>query len=58
MNTKIYYLEDCEKTDDKIAKLTNFPCWIETDMIEMNYLRIEVSCRTEDANAIDRIMNE
>jgi hypothetical protein len=58
MDTKIYYLEDCKKTDDKIAKLTNFPCWIETDMIEMNYLRIEVSCRTEDGDAIDRIMNE
>lgn len=57
METKIYYLEDCEKTDKKLAELTAFPCWMEIETIEMNYLRIEIFCRTEDADAIDRIMN-
>ena len=58
MEQKIYYLEDCEKTDNKIAKLTNISCWIETEMIEMNYLKITITCKADDVNTIDAIMNE
>ena len=58
MDTRVYYLEDCEATDNKIARLTDFPCFVTTETIECNYLAIEVACRIEDTEAIDRIMNE
>lgn len=57
MSTKVYYLEDCEATDEKIEMLIILFCWIEIETIEMNYLKIEVSCREEDTDIVDRIMN-
>ena len=57
MITKYYYLEDCKEIDEKIELLIILFCWIEIEMIEMNYLKIEVSCRAEDADIVDSIMN-
>ena len=57
MVTKNYYLEDCKETDEKIELLMIIFCWIDIEMIEMNYLKIEVTCRPEDADIVDRIMN-
>ena len=58
MITKNYYLEDCKKTDEKLELLTILFCWTEIEMVEMNYLKIEVTCRADDADIIDRIMND
>lgn len=57
METKVYYLEDCETTQEKIVNVMfNFPTFVNIETIEMNYLKITIECRMEDVKAINDIM--
>lgn len=55
-----YYLENDEMIiDERVEKIINdFPCWIETETIEMNYVRVNVECREEDFKVIERRLKE
>ena len=57
MVEKIYYIENSNALElaiDSIAGL--FPCWIEKEFIEMNYVKITLHIRTEDLASAEDIL--
>ena len=57
MMTKVYYISP-ENQDyffhvaDQL--MMNFPCWMESQPVEMDWLEVTVKCRQEDIIAIEK----
>ena len=59
MITKTYYLENTNKANKRINKIIdNFMCFVETKMIEMNYIEVEIKCRVEDIKTIEELISD
>lgn len=57
MRTKTLYAENTDALDEALENITNnFPCFINRELIEMNYSEIEIKAREEDVANIERIL--
>lgn len=57
MENRNYYLKNGEKLERALARVRDaFPCFIETEFIEMGYVKVSIKSRTEDADAIDKAL--
>lgn len=57
MRTKTLYAENTNALDEALENITNnFPCFINRELIEMNYSEIEIRVREEDVASIERIL--
>ena len=59
METKIYYIQNTNELDEALENIeNNFPCFVNREFIEMNYSKIEIQFRNEDAISIDKILTQ
>ena len=59
MTKKVYYLEYNDITNKRIEKIIDkYICFVNTKIVEMNYLEVEINCRTEDLKAIERELKD
>lgn len=57
MKTKTLYAENTNALDEALENITNdFPCFVNRELIEMNYSEIEITAREEDVASIERIL--
>ena len=57
MIRKIYWIENTNELDDALAKITDtFPCFVDRELIEMNFSEIGIFARVEDIAGIERIL--
>ena len=57
MTKKVYYIENKAELDEALDKISKtFPCFIQSDFIEMNYSKVEINARVEDLASIERIL--
>ena len=57
MTTKVYYIENTNKLDKALITLEQkIPCFINRELIEMNYSKIEINARTEDLITVETIL--
>lgn len=57
MRTKTLYAENTNALDEALENITNdFPCFVNRELIEMNYSEIEITAREEDVASIERIL--
>ena len=57
MRTKTLYAENTNALEEALKNITNnFPCFINRELIEMNYSEIEIKAREEDVANIERIL--
>lgn len=57
MRIKTLYTENTNALDEALENITNnFPCFVNRELIEMNYSEIEIEAREEDVANIERIL--
>ena len=57
MRTKTYYIQNTNELDEALETIRdNFPCFINRELIEMNYSQIEINARNEDVANIEKIL--
>lgn len=57
MTEKTYYIENCTELEDALEQIEqNFPCFVDRETIEMNYLRVTINAREEDIASIERVL--
>lgn len=57
MTKKVYYLPFCDEVNERIDKIINdLICFVETKIIEMNYLQVTIKCRNEDLKTVEKIL--
>lgn len=57
MRTKTLYAENTNVLEEALKNITNkFPCFVNRELIEMNYSEIEITAREEDVASIERIL--
>ena len=55
MENRAYYLRRGAKLDRALAEVRDtFPCFIETEPIKMDWVRVVIKSREEDTIAIDK----
>lgn len=58
MTNRVYFIENTKALEVVIDTAeTLFPCFINRELIEMNYSKISVLARNEDIKSIDNIFN-
>ena len=56
MRDMVFYVENTNGADEAYNKvMMGFPCFIDRENIEMNYSKISIKCRQDDAASIERI---
>ena len=56
MRNMVFYVENTNEVDKAYNKaMMSFPCFIDRENIEMNYSKISIKCRQENAASIERI---
>ena len=56
MRNMVFYVENTNEVDKAYNKaMMSFSCFIDRENIEMNYSKISIKCRQEDAASIERI---
>ena len=59
MTTKCYYLENTNEANDRINEIIkHFICFVETKTVEMNYIELNIKCRNEDVQTIERLISD
>ena len=59
MENRNYYLRRSAKLDKAIEAVSNaFPCFIETEPVEMDWVKVSIKSREEDAMAIDKALQK
>ena len=57
MTTKVYYIENTNELDKALETLEQkIPCFINRELIEMNYSKVEINARTEDLLTVETIL--
>lgn len=57
MRTKTLYAENTNALDEALENIANdFPCFVNRELIEINYSEIEITAREEDVASIERIL--
>ena len=57
MTKKVYYIENTPELDEAVTQITDkFPCFLNIEGIEMNYLIVEIVARDEDTASIENIL--
>lgn len=57
MRIKTLYAENTNALDEALENITNnFPCFVNRELIGMNYSEIEIRAREEDVASIERIL--
>ncbi len=57
MTNKTYYIENTAELDNALELIENtFPCFVERELIEMNYSQIDINAREEDIASIERVL--
>jgi hypothetical protein len=57
MTEKTYYIENCTELEEALEQIEqNFPCFVDRELIEMNYSRVTINAREEDIASIERIL--
>lgn len=55
MTTKIYYIENTTELDEVLEQIEeDFPCFVDRELIEMNYSEVSINARDEDISAIEK----
>ncbi len=55
MTTKTYYIENTTELDEVLEQIEeDFPCFVDRELIEMNYSEISINARDEDISAIEK----
>jgi hypothetical protein len=57
MTEKTYYIENCTELEEALEQIEqNFPCFVDRELIEMNYSRVTINAREEDIASIERML--
>ncbi len=57
MTEKTYYIENSIELEEALEQIEqNFPCFVDRELIEMNYSRVTINAREEDIASIERIL--
>lgn len=57
MTIKVYYIENTNALDSALDTIVNsFPCFMNRELIEMNYSEIKIKARNEDIAKIENIL--
>ena len=57
MTEKTYYIENSIELEEALEQIEqNFPCFVDRELIEMNYSRIIINAREEDIASIERML--
>lgn len=57
MVEKIYYIENTNELADAMDAIEQgFPCFVERELIEMDYSKITIKAREEDIKHIEEIL--
>ena len=57
MTEKTYYIENCTELEEVLEQIEqNFPCFVDRELIEMNYSRVTINAREEDITSIERVL--
>ena len=57
MIRKVYWIENTNALEDALEKITNtFPCFIDRELVEMNFSEIGIFARVEDIIGIENIL--
>lgn len=55
MTTKTYYIENTAELDKVLEQIEeDFPCFVDRELIEMNYSEVSINARDEDISAIEK----
>lgn len=55
MTTKTYYIENTTELDEVLEQIEkDFPCFVDRELIEMNYSEVSINARDEDISAIEK----
>lgn len=55
MTTKTYYIENTIELDEVLKQIEeDFPCFVDRELIEMNYSEVSINARDEDISAIEK----
>ena len=53
MITICVFIKDTLEAEERLERMTeNFPCFIEVETVEFDYVQVLVKCRAEDAKGI------
>ena len=57
MTNKTYYIENSAELDEVLEQIEEtFPCFVERELIEMNYSEVDINAREEDIASIERLL--
>jgi len=57
MTEKTYYIENCTELEEALEQIEqNFPCFVDRELIEMNYSKVAINAREEDIASIEKIL--
>ena len=55
MTTKTYYIENTTELDEVLEQIEkDFPCFVDRELIEINYSEVSINARDEDISAIEK----
>lgn len=55
MTTKTYYIENTTELDEVLEQIEeDFPCFVDRELIEMNYSEVSINARDEDISTIEK----
>jgi len=58
MIEKIYWIENTNELEAALNKLDCVPCFVERELVEMNYSKITINARQEDLKTIEKIFSK
>ena len=57
MTEKTYYIENSIELEEALEQIEqNFPCFVDRELIEMNYSKVTINAREEDIASIERVL--
>lgn len=57
MTEKIYYIENSADLEEVLEQIEQvFPCFVDRELIEMDYSRVTINAREEDIASIERML--
>lgn len=57
MTEKTYYIENSAELKEVLEQIEqNFPCFVDRELIEMDYSKVTINAREEDIASIERML--
>jgi hypothetical protein len=57
MTEKTYYIENSTELEEALEQIEqNFPCFVDRELIEMDYSKVTINAREEDIASIERML--